>query len=352
MSSIWYRRGWHPLTILLLPWAFLFGLVVQIRRWLYRSNVLKTQVMPVPVLVVGNITVGGTGKTPFVIELAKWLQSQGYRPGIVSRGIGGKKHYQPYWVHAIDSPRLVGDEAILLAKNTQCPVVISIDRVAAVDELIKHSKCNVVISDDGLQHYRLHRDIEIAIIDGVRQLGNACLLPAGPLREHASRLQSVDFVVTHHEVQHDDIHTFHLQPEELVSVLYPEKTISLSALGREKIHAVAGIGNTQRFFAALRRLGFDIITHAFPDHHAYQAHELNFADHLQVVMTEKDAVKCHSFVNEQYWYLRVTAKINPSLKQAILTKLKNLLVDKKNLGSHHENENNVTQPICDRIDIN
>jgi tetraacyldisaccharide 4'-kinase len=323
LTPVWYRKSLHLVALILLPFSWLFAVCAAIRRGIYRIGIIKTHRFNVPIIVVGNITVGGTGKTPFVIWLAKLLQSQGYRPGIVSRGVGGNKHIKPYWVSPSDSPARVGDEAILLARNTSCPVVIGVDRVTAVRHLLKNSQCNIVISDDGLQHYRLHRNLEIVMVDGVRRFGNHCLLPAGPLREPLSRLQSADFVVININDGggEGDAYTMSLEPIELISIANSRNKINLQEFPRNKIHAVAGIGHPQRFFMTLKDAGFDLIAHAFPDHHLFQSRELDFADSLNIIMTEKDAVKCSSFADERYWYLSIAAKINIKLEQAILKAL-------------------------------
>ncbi|TAK78180.1 MAG: tetraacyldisaccharide 4'-kinase, partial [Gammaproteobacteria bacterium] len=261
INRYWYQPSLRFITFILLPFSWLFRGCIFIRRQLYRLGFLKTHRFNVPVIIVGNITVGGTGKTPFVIWLAHYLIAQGYRPGIVSRGVGGKRQIKPYRVKQEDAATEVGDEAVLLAQRANCPLVIGIDRVAAVRELLQQAPCDIVISDDGLQHYRLGRDIEIVIIDGSRRFGNNCLLPAGPLREPVSRLQSVDFVVVNGE---DMI----LEPVELLPVIARSEATRQSP--DKKAHAVAGIGHPDRFFLTLKQAGFDIIPHAFPDHHPYQ----------------------------------------------------------------------------------
>ena len=271
-------------------------------------------------IVVGNLTVGGTGKTPFVIWLATFLQSLGYQPGIVSRGVGGRKHVIPHCVKQDDAASIVGDEALLLAQNTHCPVVICVDRVAAVRELLKNANCNMVISDDGLQHYNLGRDLEVVMVDSDRRFGNQRLLPAGPLREPESRLRLVDIVVMHGGNEADQ-YTMSLAPVECVSVTNPQRKLSFLEFPRDKIHAVAGIGHPQRFFSALKKAGFNLITHTFPDHHTYQPRDLDFADSLPILMTEKDAVKCAAFADERYWYVSVKAQVNNALEQAMLAKL-------------------------------
>jgi len=278
----------------------------------------------VPIVVVGNITVGGTGKTPFVIWLARFLLAHGHRPGIVSRGVGGKKHIVPYHVKLNSLVDEVGDEALLLAKNTACPVVLGIDRPKAVANLLQHFPCDIVLSDDGLQHYRLGRDLEIAVVDGERLYGNTQLLPAGPLREPLRRLQNVDFVVINGETNKDEF-VMKLEPQEFISVKDPKEKIHLQNFPYKKIHAVAGIGHPDRFFSLLKKMGFEIIPHVFRDHYLFQKSDLNFSQAYPIVMTEKDAVKCESFADERFWYLAVNAKIDKKLETKIKNKIDSLL---------------------------
>lgn len=337
LTRAWYGQAITLLVILLLPFSWIFAACVAMRRWLYRNGLCKTYHFNVPVIVVGNLTVGGTGKTPFVIWLAKFLQAQGYHPGIVSRGVGGKKQITPHRVTVDDSASNVGDEALLLAQNTQCPVVIAIDRVAAVRQLLKTCDCNIVISDDGLQHYRMGRTLEVVMVDGERRFGNNRLLPAGPLREPRSRLRSVDFVVVNSE-ESVDTYTMSLQPTEFISVVNSQYKMTLQEFPRDNLHAVAGIGNPQRFFMSLKQAGFNFIPHTFPDHHAYQPQDLMFTDTLPIVMTEKDAVKCVSFADQRYWYLNVSVKVNHKLEQALIQKIKSL--------EDKDNEKDFTLPAC------
>lgn len=319
ISRYWYRNSPHFISFALIPFAWVFGMTTAIRRVLFRVGLIKTHSFQVPVLVVGNITVGGTGKTPFVIWLAHFLKSHGYNPGIVSRGVGGIEQKNPHWVHANDEVEQVGDEALLLVQATGCPVVISKDRVAAVADLLNHSTCNIVISDDGLQHYRLARDIEIAMIDGTRRFGNGHLLPAGPLRETKKRLKKVDFVIVNEGDQQDEF-LMTLKPIKLTS-LKPRCEFDLVDFPHKKVHAVAGIGNPERFFTTLKNAGFEIITHTFPDHYLYQAQDIHFNDSLPIIMTEKDAVKCSSFADERYFALSVTAKMNADFEQKLLARV-------------------------------
>lgn len=317
IAYYWYQRRWHGFNLLMLPFSFLFGLIVYLRRqWL----TWRAQPDTVPVIVVGNVTVGGTGKTPFVIWLAHRLKQQGYRPGIVCRGVGGQRQAIPQLVQAGQGEAArVGDEAVLLAQRTNCPVMVCRNRSKAAAALERDHACNVVISDDGLQHYRMKRVMEIVMVDATRQFGNGWLLPAGPLREPVSRIHQADRVVVHGD-QPD--HDMQLEAVELVSLLSPDKTMSLDQLKATPVHAVAGIGHPERFFTMLRQQGYHITPHAFPDHYSYLPQDLNFADGKPIIMTEKDAVKCLAFATEQCWFVRVNAKINqPELEQSILQKL-------------------------------
>lgn len=312
----WYQYSLTLTTILLLPLSWIFRVVVALRYFLYRCGIKKIVRFPVPIIVIGNITVGGTGKTPLVIWLADFLKSRGYTPGIVSRGIGGKQQRTPYFVEKNSDPALVGDEALLIARNTDCPLVICIDRAAAVEELLKKTACDIVISDDGLQHYRLGRDIEIALIDGARGLGNRQLLPAGPLREAPSRLNRVDFIVRQGKASYGE-YAMQLHGDTLVS-LRDQNSIPFEKWRGKTVHAVAGIGNPERFFSSLRAAGFNCIPHAFPDHHHYQAGDFSFHDALPIVMTEKDAVKCELFCDERFWFVPVKAVVDEKLGEEIL----------------------------------
>ncbi len=310
MENIWYRSSYHFISILLMPIAWIFSVLVTCRRFLYRAHCKKSYSFSVPVIVVGNITVGGTGKTPFVIWLANYLKTQGFRPGIVSRGVGGQQQRQPRWVKPGSSPQEVGDEAMLLSQHA--PLVISKNRVAAVKELLAKTDCNIVISDDGLQHYRLRRDIEIAIVDGARGLGNQCFLPAGPLRESPRRLQEVDFVIENsNSLSQKNRYAMKLQGDELISINNAQQKIPLRHFQNQTVHAVAAIGNPERFFSSLENRGIKIIRHRFPDHYLYQAKDLNFGDALPIIMTEKDAVKYRHFAQENAWYLPVSLELTP-----------------------------------------
>ncbi len=315
----WQLKTW--LSTALLPLAGLYCLLIGIRRLAYRIGVLRVQHLSVPVIVVGNITVGGTGKTPLVIWLAELLRQQGWRPGIVTRGYGGNVRTWPLQVLPDSDPRRVGDEPVLLARRAGCPVVAGPNRVADADMLVLEHRCNVIISDDGLQHYRLGRDIEIAVVDGERRFGNGRCLPAGPLREPVKRLRRVQARVANGVPQAGEI-GMQLETDDLRH-LQSGASITLAEFGTgDPIHAVAGIGHPARFFQHLRDLGFAVIEHGFPDHHPYRPGDIDFPGHTRVIMTEKDAVKCQAFAHANHWYLTVKARPEPPLAALILKLLK------------------------------
>ncbi len=318
MDRIWYQK--HRLRYALLPLAWSYRSIVAGRRALFRVGLKKTTQFSVPVIVVGNITVGGTGKTPFVIWLVDWLKTKGYRPGVVSRGYGGHAKHYPQAVVADSDPREVGDEAVIIARKTNCPMYIGPKRVAAVSELLAHHNCNIVISDDGLQHYALGRDIEIALIDHNRQLGNRLCLPAGPLREPPSRLNQVDFIL-YHGGESDHEFSMRLVVDNIYNLSDPNIKLDLENARQKTFHAVAGIGHPERFFNELRELNFNIIPHPFPDHHRYTPEDLNFKTQAPIIMTEKDAVKCQAFAKPDYWSVSVAAEVSDSLKVELCDRL-------------------------------
>ena len=315
----WYRIT--PLHLLLLPISLLFRLLVMLRRTLYRNGILTSQRLAVPVVVIGNISVGGTGKTPLTLALAQQLIQRGRHPLIVSRGHGGSaQQLQP--VTPDSDVRQVGDEPLLMAQRNLCPVWIGKDRAATAQAALQaNPQCDVVLCDDGLQHYRLRRDVEIAIIDGARGFGNGFMLPAGPLREPVSRLQKVDAVVVNGADAATGQYAMRLSGEIFHNRLEPGKTATAAELRKLRCHAVAGIGHPQRYFRHLAALGLNIVEHAFPDHHPYRATDLSFADCDAILLTEKDAVKCGAFADERYWVLRVEARIDPALTDHILRRI-------------------------------
>jgi tetraacyldisaccharide 4'-kinase len=325
----WYRVS--AVSLLLFPLSLAFRLAVSLRRALYRAGVLPSVRMPVPVIVVGNLTVGGTGKTPLVLWLARELLDRGRNPGIVCRGYGGAVS-SPRAVQPGDDPALVGDEPLLLAERAGCPVWIGADRAAAARALLaSHPRCDVIVCDDGLQHYRLQRDIEIAVEDE-RGVGNGFLLPAGPLREPRDR--PVDAYVINSgssdgpapagagdAVRNRRTLRMRLTPGILYRVGDPSQTLPPGRIAGKRLHAVAGIGNPGRFFRDLERMGLAAVPHAFPDHHRFSAEDLLFPDCDYVLMTEKDAVKCRRFGRSDLIAVRVDAAPEPALAELIRNRI-------------------------------
>lgn len=319
LSRIWYQGGFQ--RWLLFPLSVIYQLVISLRHLAYQRAWFKSYKLDKPVIVVGNISVGGTGKTPFVIWLAELLISNGYKPGIVSRGYGAQAASYPQHVTANSAAEQVGDEPLMMASRLNCPIVVDPNRVRGAETLIHDYQCDVIISDDGLQHYRLQRDIEIAIVDGERRFGNGLCLPAGPLREPVSRLKSVDFTVFNGD---DAAHfSMSLTQSAAVNLADPQQQRALSSFQGSEIHAVAGIGNPWRFFEQLQQQQIPIIAHAFEDHHQFEAKDLQFPFHQAILMTEKDAVKCRGFASELMWYVPVNAEISGDLDTQLLQKLRN-----------------------------
>ncbi len=319
IDELWY--GKHPLSLILAPLSWLFSIVVLIRRVFYTVGILPVQRIPIPVIVVGNISVGGTGKTPLIIWLAEFLQASGYKPGVVSRGYGANVSKRPQQVRPDSNPLVVGDEPVLIAQRTKCPVAVSPNRLTAAKALIEHMDCDALLCDDGLQHYALYRDIEIAMIDGVRRFGNARCLPAGPLREPISRLNKVDMIVNNGGEGKNE-YTMTIIPLHLTAVHDETIQREIESLSGMHVHAVAGIGNPNRFFSLLRNMGINVIRHVFPDHYEYQVNDIVFHDELPVVMTEKDAVKCRNFAGENTWYLPIEAKMTDAFKHRLTVLLR------------------------------
>ena len=319
LQQCWYRIT--PLHLVLLPVSFLFGLLAAVRRVLYRSGILPSERLPVPVIVVGNITIGGSGKTPLTLWLAQQFIECGWHPGIISRGYGGSARF-PQVVQPGSDPDEVGDEAVLMAQRQLCPVWIGRHRPAVARALLQATpECDVILSDDGLQHYRLQRDVEIVVVDGVRRFGNGFLLPAGPLREPTSRLNQVDAVVIHGGQAAIGQFSMQLHGDNFYNLLNPATTAQAADFKDLKLHAIAGIGHPQRFFQHLSHLGLVVQTHPFPDHHHYVVTDLDFSNADAILMTEKDAVKCAPFATEKCWVLRVDAQLDPALTQLILERI-------------------------------
>ncbi len=315
LNGIWYER--HALSAILVPAAWLFCAGVRVRRLAYQAGAAKIHRVQLPVIVVGNIAVGGTGKTPLVIWICSYLRSQGFRPGIVARGHKGNAARWPQQVRADSDAEAVGDEAIVLARRSACPVAVGRRRVEVVEALIQHTECDVVVCDDGMQHLALGRDVEIAVVDGQRGFGNGRCLPAGPLREPPSSLKRVDLVVSYGRGRKG---AYSMQYRALAPRrLLDDRKEPVTGFDGEPIHAVAGIGNPLRFFSQLRGLGLRVIEHPFPDHHRYRPADLDFGDELPVMMTEKDAVKCQRFARPNHWYLPVSAELPAQFGLRLLT---------------------------------
>ncbi len=321
LQQHWYRLS--PLHLLLHPLSLVFRLLAALRRALFRTGLLSSVKLPVPVIVVGNITVGGTGKTPLTLWLAQQLIETGWHPAIISRGYHSDGDAAAHEVHQKDDADAVGDEPLLMARRALCPVWIGRDRPAVALALLQvHPECDIIVSDDGLQHYRMQRDVEIAVVDGVRRFGNGLLLPAGPLREPLSRLREVDAVVINGgppDTAEGILMSLH--GSQFHNLLDPSQVRSAADFDGLKVHAIAGIGHPQRFFRHLQQLGLQPVTHAFPDHHRYTGDEINPKDADAVLMTEKDAVKCATFATAKHWVLQVDAQVAPPLFNLITEKL-------------------------------
>ena len=302
LNKIWYEEAppWW-----LLPLSFIYGAIAGTRRFLYSKRLRRSWRASCPVVVIGNLSVGGTGKTPLVCWLVAHLQERGYTPGVVTRGYGGSSR-EVRRVAIDDDPLTVGDESILLARRTGAPVAIGRDRPAAAQLLVSDG-CDVIVSDDGLQHYALARDCEIVVIDGDRRFGNGWLLPAGPLRETPSRLKAADAIVVNGgRALLSGALSMRLDARKAIKMVGGGMQ-TLTSLSGSSIHAIAGIGNPERFFNMLRSRGIEVIGHALADHARITSSDIEFGDEKPVLMTEKDAVKCTAFAGEQHWYVPVTA---------------------------------------------
>lgn len=327
----WLEQRWYsgkPAPCWLLPLAKLYRFVAERQS---RKAQEQSWSAPVPVIVVGNINIGGTGKTPLAIELIALFKEWGFSPGVVSRGYKSTAPAYPYLINDKSSPEEAGDEPYLLYHRCNCPVVIDPDRTAAARLLLQETHCDLIISDDGLQHHQLGRDIEIAVIDGERGLGNGHCLPAGPLRENAERLLSVDFVITNGRlvselsIQPHSIYQMDLKPARFRHCADKNKLLELDAFKGQTVHALAGIGNPGRFFKTLETVaGVRVIRHPMRDHQAYTGQDLRFGDNHPVLMTEKDAVKIKDIAGEVHWYLEVSASLPDNFTSRLREKLETL----------------------------
>lgn len=331
LESRWYSRQAAPLY--LKPLEYLYCFFADRKK---KENLSKQWHPPVPLIIVGNISAGGTGKTPLTVYLIEELTKRGYRPGVVSRGYKSTASQYPFDVSLAESPEQAGDEPYMLHKRTGCPVVIDADRCAATEFLLERYDCDLVISDDGLQHYRLGRDIEIAVIDAARGLGNEHCLPAGPLREQPERLNTVDFIVCNG----GECGSLPRSLESFVMTLEPtvfrscseSLAVPVNEFKSSKINAVAGIGNPQRFFSALNAIvnngcvdgEVEIRCHPKPDHYKFSQSDFVFEQGATTVMTEKDAVKVEGLQLSDTWYLEVAAKLPENFISAIITQLEQI----------------------------
>ena len=320
----WYRRS--AIAWLLWPVSMLFGIAVVLRKLFFKLRLLKSAHPGIPVIVVGNLVAGGSGKTPLVIWIAELLKSKGWSPAIISRGYGARRtgeRHAPRAVTIASDAAEVGDEPILLARRSGCPVWVGADRIRVAEALrAQHLDVDVLILDDGLQHYRLRRDLEVAVVDA-RGFGNGLLMPAGPLREPRWRLRSVDAVVAHASTAVTGFR-MRLEGETLHRMSDARDRQPAKAFAGQKVHAVAGIGDPNRFFLHLAGLGLKPLPHPFPDHHPFTASDLEFGDQLPVMLTEKDAVKLRHAARPNWWVLPVTASLDPAFGAWLLGRLDEL----------------------------
>jgi tetraacyldisaccharide 4'-kinase len=334
LQGEWYRLS--PWQLLLLPLAAIYWLISTARRRAYALGLFPGERLPVPVVVVGNITVGGAGKTPLTIALVEILRQGGFTPGVVSRGYGGTAR-EPTLAYAHSDPARVGDEPVVIAQRAFVPMCVGRDRVAAARKLLDaRPETNIIVSDDGLQHYRLQRDVEVVVIDGARGLGNGLLLPAGPLREGKSRLKAASAVVLHNAmptsrvdigvpgIPPEKCHSMRLSGQVFYNVRNPERRVLPADLKNKTLHAIAGIAHPERFFAHLKSLGLAVVARPFPDHHAFSREDLALPEGYHLLMTEKDAVKCKALATENCWSLPVTAEFDADFAPFILTALKKI----------------------------
>ncbi|MGA9855934.1 MAG: tetraacyldisaccharide 4'-kinase [Gammaproteobacteria bacterium] len=342
----WLLRRWYgdrPIG-LFIPLAGLFALLTVIRRWCYRHGILRVVKLPMPVIVVGNITVGGTGKTPFVLWLTQALQKQGYRLAIITRGYGGKSGHWPLLVTPQTDPAMAGDEAVLLARRTGVPVSAGPDRVQAARHLLRQITVDVIMSDDGLQHYHLGRNLSVIMLDGRRYLGNGWRLPAGPLRESAALLDEADLVICKVDSSMDtilpaNVFAMQLSLKHAISILDGEQR-PLTEFAGLPVHALAGIGHPQQFFDALKNHGLLVDGRALPDHVEFSQADLTFDDDAPVLMTEKDAIKCRGQQLPHHWYVPASAEFNQPDTANILKIVRKKLIAKGVKPTETNNQHN------------
>ena len=322
------QRGWsepNALNYLLLPLTVVYQCVMVLRQFLYSHKILDVYQSDCPVVVVGNISVGGTGKTPLTMAIVKKAKMMGFSPGVISRGYGGQALEWPQLVEPETSAHYVGDEAVLIARKAQCPVAVGPKRGETIELLLENHQCDLIISDDGLQHYALRRDVEIAVVDQQRRHLNRFCLPSGPLREPESRLRTVDLIMNHtaFDLANDLSERDFSESVDAKFILEVTSLVSLTEQQEQQVdksqtfHAVTGIGHPTRFFKLLSSLGYHIIEHDFPDHHRFVVDDFDFGDELPVIMTGKDAVKCLAFAKPNWYFLEVEARLNQSAEAKI-----------------------------------
>ena len=309
IEKVWYSK--NIFSLLLSPLSLIYISIIYLRHTLYHLGLISITKINVPTIVIGNIVAGGTGKTPLVIWLAKHFKDKGFLPGIVSRGYGGTYLSNIELVKPTSNPLLVGDEPVIIARNTNCPVVVAKKRAKGAKKLVEKYNCNIILCDDGMQHYSLARDIEIAVIDGQRRFGNNYCFPAGPLREPKSRIFKADLIVSKYNARTCE-HKMDYTYKQLVSLNELSKTIPISDLHGMTVHAIAGINNPDHFFSYLRSHKLELIIHKFPDHYSYTEDDVKFNDNFSVVMTEKDAVKCLNYSSDKHWYIPISAELSKS----------------------------------------
>lgn len=334
--AAWYNKS--PWLYLLLPFAVLYRVLARRRRTRLEAKRSADPRLP-PIVVIGNITVGGTGKTPLIIALARALSNLGLRPGIVSRGYGGHPTQTPCEVTPLSSVEEMGDEAVMIRRSVDCPMMVDPNRLQAIKALLKAHPCDVILSDDGLQHYAMPRDLEVVVLDGERLFGNGMHLPAGPLREGRSRLREVDYVVVNggeRAYWHSLITALGGTPEPRSMSLRATQWVNMNSGARiglselpvaanARLHALAGIGNPERFFSNVRKLGYQPLCHPFPDHYRYARQDLAFNAADTVVMTQKDAVKCERFATEKYWFLDIELEMEDALSENLIKDIEALV---------------------------
>ncbi len=304
LEETWYNK--HPLAYFLLPLSWLYRFIIFVRKQIYKAGLMRVNKFNIPIIVIGNIVAGGTGKSPLTIWLVDYLKQKGRLPGVISRGYGGKLNNSVQQVRVDSNPELVGDEPIMIARKANCPVAIGKNRSKAVEGLLEHENVDVIICDDGLQHHALGRDIEIAVIDGLRRHGNGFCIPAGPLREPVSRLKNVDMVVANARAQRGEF-LMEYTYDDLVSLNNPNITKPIQEFSQQTVNAVSGIASPEKFYSYLIRHDLKLIRHKFTDHHQYEYKDLQFDNDYPIIMTEKDAIKCEKFATDNIWYLPIKA---------------------------------------------